>query len=95
MHTPHIVKDAYGEQLAIAEVDEIEPRGEGILWKRIERFMNEKGIQINKGPIATRLRKKLSSMENVSKLPEGTQDKAIKLFDKIRSAFHEGDTQSS
>ena len=90
-----IVKDAYGEQLAIAEVDEIEPRGEGILWKRIERFMNEKGIQINKGPIATRLRKKLSSMENVSKLPEGTQDKAIKLFDKIRSAFHEGDTQSS
>lgn len=90
-----IVKDAYGKQLAIAEVDEIEPRGEGILWKRIERFMNEKGIQINKGPIATRLRKKLSSMENVSKLPEGTQDKAIKLFDKIRSAFHEGDTQSS
>ncbi len=67
-----IVKDAYGKQLAIAEVDEIEPRGEGILWKRIERFMNEKGIQINKGPIATRLRKKLSSMENVSKLPEGT-----------------------
>ena len=90
-----IVKDAYGKQLAIAEVDEIEPRGEGILWKRIERFMNEKSIQINKGPIATRLRKKLSSMENVSKLPEGTQDKAIKLFDKIRSAFHEGDTQSS
>lgn len=90
-----IVKEVYGKELTLQNVDEITLQGEDILWKRIERFMEEKGIEINKGPIATRLRKKLSSMKDASGLPEETRDKAIKLFQAIRSAFHEGGPQSS
>ena len=90
-----IVKEAYSKELTFKDVDEITLQGEDILWKRIERFMEEKGIEINKGPIATRLRKKLSSMKDANELPEETRDKAIKLFQAIRSAFHEGGPQSS
>ena len=84
-----IVKDAYNKELAIAGVNEITLQGEDMLWKRIERFMEEIGIEITKGPIATQLRKKLSNMKDTSELPEDTRSKAIKLFEKIRSAFHE------
>lgn len=89
-----IVKEAYNKQLAIAGVNEIHLQGTGILWKRIENFMKGQGIKINKGPIATRLRKKLSSMESACELPEGTEDKAIKLFQAIRSAFGEESPKS-
>lgn len=84
-----IVKDAYAEELGFANVDELTLQGEDMLWKRIERFMKEKGIKITKGPIATRLRKQLSDMKDASELPGDTRSKAIKLFEKIRSAFHE------
>ena len=57
--------------------------------------MGEKGIPINKGPIATRLRKKLSNMKDASELPDETRCKAIKLFKAIRSAFGEAETESS
>lgn len=82
-----IVKDAYSKQLADAEIDEITLQGKDMLWKRIKRFMKENGIEINKGPIATRLRKKLSNMQNANELPDETKEKAIKLFQKIREAF--------
>ena len=90
-----LVKDAYSKELAIADVHEIVLQGNGMLWKRIVRFMREKGIKINKGPIATRLRKKLSNMKDASELPGETRCKAIKLFKAIRSAFGEGETESS
>ena len=90
-----IVKDAYSKQLAIAEVNEIVLQGKDILWKRIERFMKEKDIEINKGPIAKRLQKKLSGMKDVNELPKETRSKAIKLFQAIRSAFHEESPKSS
>ena len=85
-----IVKEVYSKQLANAEVDEIVLQGEGMLWKRIEGFMKEKGIKINKGTLAKRLRKKLSGMEDASELPDGTKEKAIKLFQVIRNALGEG-----
>jgi len=84
-----IVKEAYKQQLAAVGVDEISLQGEDILWQRIKRFMEGKGIEINKGPIAKRLRNKLSEMKDVSELPEGTEEKAIKLFKEIRKAFGE------
>ena len=85
----NIVKEAYNKQLAAADVDKITLQGEGILWQRIKRFMDGKGIEINKGPIAKRLRDSLSDMKDVSELPEGTAEKAIKLFQEIRNAFGE------
>ena len=85
-----IVKEVYSKQLANAEVDEIVLQGEGMLWKRIEGFMKEKGIKINKGTLAKRLRKKLSGMEDASELPDETKEKAIKLFQVIRNALGEG-----
>ena len=85
-----IVKKVYSRQLAAASVDEITLRGEDILWKKIKRFMEDHGIEgINKGPIAKELRNKLSDMKDVSELPEGTEEKAIKLFQEIRNAFGE------
>ena len=85
-----IVKEAYSKQLAAEGVDEITLQGEGIIWQRIKRFMEGKGIEkINKGPFAKRLRNKLSDMNDVSKLPEGIEEKAIKLFQETRKAFGE------
>ena len=84
-----IVKEAYSKELEFAGVDEIALQGDGILWGRIKRFMKEKEIKINKGPIATRLRKKLSNMKDASELPPETREYAIKLFQTIRNAFGE------
>ena len=90
-----IVKEAYTKQLAAADVDEITLQGEGMLWRRIEHFMEENKIEINKGPVAKRLRNKLSNMNDLSELPEETKEKAIKLFQSIRKAFGEEETESS
>ena len=84
-----IVKEVYKRELAAADVDEITLQGEGILWQKIKRFMKDKGIKINKGPIAKRLRNKLSSMKDISELPPETKENAIKLFQEIRKAFGE------
>lgn len=52
--------------------------------------MEDHGIEgINKGPIAKELRNRLSERKDVSELPEGTEEKAIKLFQEIRNAFGE------
>ena len=85
-----IVKEAYNRQLAAEDVDEITLQGDGIIWQRIKRFMKGKGIEkINKGPFAKRLWNKLSDMNDVSELPEGTEEKTTKLFQEIRKAFGE------
>ena len=85
-----IVKEAYNRQLAAEDVDEITLQGDGIIWQRIKRFMKGKGIEkINKGPFAKRLWNKLSDMNDVSELPEGTEEKVTKLFQEIRKAFGE------
>ena len=85
-----IVKEVYSGQLVAAGVDEISLLGEDTLWRKIKRFMEDRGIEeINKGPIAKQLRNKLSEMKDVSKLPEGTEEKAVKLFQEIRNAFGE------
>ena len=88
-----IVKETYTKQLAAADVNEITLEGEDILWRRVERFMKENGIEINKGPVAKRLRKKLSDMNDISELPPETKEKAIKLFQTIRNAFGETETK--
>ena len=91
-----IVKEFYSDKLASAGVEEIVLQGEDILWRKIERFMEKNGIEgVNKGPIAKRLRNKLSNMEDASELPDGTKDKAIKLFQTIREALGEEETESS
>ena len=84
-----IVKEAYGRQLELADVNEIELEGEDILWKKIERFMEKNGIKITKGPVTKLLRKKLSNMKDASELPPETREMAIKLFQAIRDAFPE------
>ena len=84
------VKEVYSRQLVAAGVDEITLLGEDTLWRKIKRFMEDQGIEgINKGPLAKQLRNKLSGMKDVSELPEGTEEKAVKLFQEIRNAFGE------
>ena len=84
-----IVKESYDIELMRANVDEIKLQGEGMFWERIKRFMKAKEIKINKGPIATRLQKKLSNMKDASELPPETREYAIELFQTIRNAFGE------
>ncbi len=84
-----IVKESYGMELARANVGEIKLQGEGMFWERIKRFMGEKEIKINKGPITTLWRKKLIDMKDFTELPNETQKKSIKLFQTIREAFGE------
>ena len=90
-----IVKEAYSKQLAAADVDKITLQGDDMLWRRIKCFMKERNIEINKGPIAKRLRDKISDMKDASELPNGTKEKAIELFQVIRSAFGEENLKSS
>lgn len=82
-----IVEEFYREDLELKGIDKITLQGKDMLWKRIERFMTEQNIKINKGPIAKRLRKKLSIMKDASELPDETKEKAIKLFQAIRDAL--------
>ena len=90
-----IVKEVHSRQLAAADVDEITLQGEGMIWDRIERFLEKNGINPNKGSIAKQLRKKLNDMNSSSDLPEETKQKAIKLFQTIRDAFGEELSKSS
>ena len=90
-----IVKEVYSKELADAGIEEIKLKGKDILWRRIKRFMEEQNIEIDKLLIAKRLQKKVSTMENISELPEETKEKAIRLFQKIRNTFGKKDTESS
>ena len=90
-----ILMDAYSKQLALANVNEISLRDEGMIWERIERFMEDKGIEITKESLAIRVHGALSKMTDASDLPNDTRRKAITLFKEIRSAFEEGETESS
>ena len=87
-----IVEEFYRKDLELKGIDKITLQGKDMLWKRIERFMTEQDIKINKGPIAKRLRKKLSIMKDASELPDETKEKAIKLFQAIRDALDEGES---
>ena len=84
-----IIKETYGRELAYAGVDDFTLQGEGVIWKKIESFLEENDIIANKGSIAKRLRNKLSNMQDANELPDETKEKAIKLFQKIREAFGE------
>ena len=84
-----IVEEFYREDLELKGIGKITLQGKDMLWKQIERFMTEQNIKINKGPIAKRLRKKLSIMKDASELPDETKEKAIKLFQAIRDALDE------
>ena len=90
-----IVQEFYSEDLERVGVNEIVLQGNNMLWHRIKHFMGGIGIEINKGPIAKRLGWKISGMKDASELPCGTRDKAIKLFQKIRSALGDESPQSS
>ena len=84
------VWEVYGEQLeakGITQIGQITLQGNDMLWKRVERFMKDNGIKINKGPIAKQLVKKIYSMEDSSELPNETRDYAIALFQKISAAL--------
>lgn len=78
------------------KLNEITLQGDGTLWKQVNGALKKKGIKNpNKGSVAKRLQKRLSSMKNASELPLETQEKAIKLFQTIRAAFGEEKTTSS
>ena len=77
------------------ELDGITLQGEDMLWNRVERALKKEGIKANKGSVAKRLRKRLSRMTDLNELPEETTEKAIKLFQTIREALGEGETESS
>ena len=81
------VWEVYGEQLAAKGVTKITPQGNDMLWKRVERFMKDNGIKINKGPIAKRLARRINAMQDSSKLPCETRDYAITLFQRISDAL--------
>ena len=77
-------------------LNEITLQGEDMLWNRVKRALKKEGIKNrNKGSVAKRLRKRLSSMKNASELPPETKEKAIKLFQTIRKAFGEEETEAS
>lgn len=86
-----LVQEVCGRQLAAAGVTELVlPKG-GMLVKRVERAFAEVGLPYNKGPVAKRLRMKLSRMKSADDLPTGTREKAEALLRAIREAMPVGD----
>ena len=84
------VWEVYGKDLeakGITQIAQITLQGNDMLWKRVERFMKDNGIKINKGPIAKRLARRINGMKDSSKLPCETRDYAIALFEKISDAL--------
>ena len=85
----NVVKETYSKELANIDVNEISLPSNGIMIKRINGFLKQMNIKSNNGSISKQLRNKLSSMKDISELPEETKEKAIKLFEVIRKAFGE------
>ena len=78
------------------DINEITLQGEDMLWKKVRRALKEEGIEEpNKGSVAKRLAGRLSKMKDVSELPPETKERAIKIFQTIRKAFGEGESESS
>lgn len=77
-------------------LNEITLQGEDVLWNRVKRALEDEGIKNpNKGSVAKRLRKRLSGMKGSGELPPETKEKAIKLFQTIRKALGEENTETS
>ena len=81
------LEDLFTEDFYLESVKETYPKvgeltlqGKDMLWKRVERALQEAGIKKpNKSSIAKRLRKRLSRMKDTSELEE-TRERAVKLF---------------
>jgi hypothetical protein len=63
--------------------------GKGPILPRVQAACNALGIEFNKGSAAKLIRKEFVRVADVKNLPEGTADKARKLFSSIRKAFDE------
>lgn len=81
-----VVREAYARDLRAANDPEITLPAGGLLWKRAEKAMEDLGIKVNKGPIAKKLRAKVSSLKTFADLPAETQEYAKKLLAHIRAA---------
>ena len=84
-----IIKETYSKELADTDVDKILLPDDSMMINRINGFLKQRKIQSNNGSISKRLRDKLSSMKDISDLPQETKENAIKLFQEIRIAFGE------
>ena len=85
-----VVKETYSKELADVDVAEMILQGQDLLWDRLERYLKQKGIENpNKDSVAKRLRDRLGKMKDISELPEETTEKVVKLFQRIRKAFGE------
>ena len=89
------VEEFYSKELKDKGISGITLQGKDMLSKRVERFIKNNEIKFNKGSIAKRLARKINGMKNSSELPHETRERAIKLFQKIRSALGEESPQSS
>ena len=61
--------------------------GSGPILPRIEQAFKDLNLQFNKGSAAKLIRKVLLKTTSLNNLPEGTADKAKKLFSAIRTSF--------
>ena len=91
-----LVKETYKTELAVKGVGEIKLQGKDMLWKEIAGFLKKHGIENpSKELVVKPLRKKLSQMKDANELPEEIQESTIKLFQAIRNALGEEESDSS
>lgn len=81
------VEEVYHKQLATCGDPKLTLVGGGQLCKRVERALQDKGIKLNKGSVAKRLRRDVSRMKDATELPEQARRFASTIFSRVASAL--------
>lgn len=67
--------------------EDLQLHGTGPVLARMEQACKNVGISFNKGAIAKLVRKDLLQFKSCRELPEGTEEKAQRLFEEIRKTL--------
>lgn len=80
-----MVEESHKEKMKKASVKKINPRGKGMICKRVSKECENLEIQFNKGSVAKFIRRDLSKKKDIGELAESTREKAKKLFETLNS----------
>ena len=82
------VQESHKQKLKEKGITTIELLPGSLLKDRVDKTLQEKGIQFNKGSVAKLIRKDLAKKKKNGELGESTCDRATKLLASIREAFN-------
>jgi hypothetical protein len=82
-----MANESHREKLKAAHQTNIRLVGKGLLVDRVARGCEQIGMAFNKGSVAKLIRRELSKVDDLAKLPPETMVHAEKLFDALNRVF--------